>query len=122
MGYDSRCVTPCAAKTCAVRPVFGRVVGKLGGSRSKNLPEGPLKQMLGQGHTLRLLDEARELGRHQHPGPENQDSQHMIDQPRGFFPEIGPFGEGVAATPLQHTRNRRESCDGGIATPWSARA
>ena len=25
-----RCVTPCAAKTCAVRPVFGRVAGKLG--------------------------------------------------------------------------------------------
>ena len=24
------CVTPCAAKTCAVRPVFRRVVGKLG--------------------------------------------------------------------------------------------
>ena len=24
-------------------------------------------------------------GRHQHPGPENQDSRHMIDQPRGSF-------------------------------------
>ena len=23
-----------------------------------------------------------EVGHHQHPGPENQDSQHMIDQPR----------------------------------------
>ena len=43
--------------------------------------------MLGQGHTWRLLDEAGEVGRHQHPGPENQDSQHMIDQPRGSFPE-----------------------------------
>ena len=43
--------------------------------------------MLGQGHTLRLLDEARDVGRHQHPGPENQDSQHMIDKPRGSFPE-----------------------------------
>ena len=25
-----QCVTPCVAKACAVRPVFGRVVGKLG--------------------------------------------------------------------------------------------
>ena len=39
--------------------------------------------MLGQGNSLRLLDEAQEVGRHQHPGPENQDSQHMI----GSFPD-----------------------------------
>ena len=39
------------------------------------------------GHTLRVLDEAREVGRYQHPGLENQDSQHMIDQPRGSFPD-----------------------------------
>ena len=44
--------------------------------------------MLDQGHTLGLLDEAREVGRHQHPGPEDQDSEHMIDQPRGSFPDI----------------------------------
>ena len=43
--------------------------------------------MLGQGHTLRLLDEARKVGHDQHPGPENQDSQHMIDEPRGSFPD-----------------------------------
>ena len=47
--------------------------------------------MLGQGHTLNLLDEAREVGRHQHPGPENQDSQHMIDQPGGSFPDLRRF-------------------------------
>ena len=58
-----------------------------GGSRSKNLPKAPWKQMLGQGHTLRLLDEAQEVRRHQHPGPENQDSEHMLDQPRGSFPD-----------------------------------
>ena len=27
-------------------------------------------------------------GQEQHPGPQNQDSQHMLDQPRGSFPEI----------------------------------
>ena len=46
--------------------------------------------MLGQGHTLRLLEEAQEVRRHQYPEPENQDSQHMIDQPRGSFPEFKP--------------------------------
>ena len=30
---------------------------------------------------------ARGVGRHQHPGLESQDSQHMISQPRGSFPE-----------------------------------
>ena len=29
------CVTPCAAKTCAVRPVFARMVGKLGAADPK---------------------------------------------------------------------------------------
>ena len=55
--------------------------------------------MLGQGHTLRLLDAAWDVGRHQHPGPENQDSQHMIDQPRGFF-----LPENCEATNLGHNR------------------
>ena len=31
-----------------------------GGSRSKNLLEEAMKQMQAQGHTLRLLDEARQ--------------------------------------------------------------
>ena len=81
-----RCVTPCAAKTRAVRPVFGRLVGKLGAADPRICPKA-MKANARPGHTLRLLDEARELGRHQHPGPENQDSQHMIDQPRGSFPD-----------------------------------
>ena len=41
-----------------------------------------------QGHTLMLPDEAREVGHHQHPAPENRDTQHMVYQPRGSFPEI----------------------------------
>ena len=45
-----RCVHPCAAKTCVVRPGGGEA----GRSRSKNLLEGPRKAMLGQGHTLIL--------------------------------------------------------------------
>ena len=44
-------------------------------------------KMLVQVHNLRLLDEAREVAHYQHLGPENQDSQHMLDQPRGSFPQ-----------------------------------
>ena len=35
-----RCVTPYAAKTCAVRPVFGRVVAKLGAADPRICPKG----------------------------------------------------------------------------------
>ena len=38
------------------------------------------------------------LGHHQHQGPENQDCQHMIDQPRGSFPNwIAIVDMGVAS-------------------------
>ena len=43
--------------------------------------------MLVQGHTLTLLDEAWEVGHQRHPGPENQDRQHMLNQPRRFLPD-----------------------------------
>ena len=49
--------------------------------------------MLVQGHNLRLLDEARDVG--YHPGPENQDSRHMLDQPRGSFPDNNDLTFGV---------------------------
>ena len=81
-----RCVPPCAAKACAVRPACARVVGKLGAA-DPNLLEGPSKQMLVQGHIMRLVNEAREVGHCQRPRQENQDTQHMLDQPRGSFPE-----------------------------------
>ena len=38
--YLTRCVAPCAAKTCAVRPVFGRVIGKLGAADPKICSKG----------------------------------------------------------------------------------
>ena len=77
---------PCVAKTCAVRPVFARVAGELRAAdpriRSKRLEanaslgahsEAPVRS-LGAGHQ-------------QHPKPDNQDNQHMLNQPRGSFPE-----------------------------------
>ena len=67
--FSNRCVTPCAAKPVLCVPFWtgGR---EAGGSRSKNLPKAHESKMLGQGHSLRLLDEVREVGRHRHPGPE----------------------------------------------------
>ena len=41
------------------------------------LLEGVMKQMIVQGHTLRLVDEGREPGISNARKPENQDSQHM---------------------------------------------
>ena len=45
----------------------------------------------------------------------NSDLDFAVD----FFPPVS-LGRGVAATPLQHTRNCGKSRDGGVATPWSA--
>ena len=70
-----------------MRPVFARVVGKLAQEIQK-FARRAMKANARQGLTLRLLDEPREVGRDRHPRPENQDSQHMIDQPRGSFPDL----------------------------------
>ena len=37
-------------------------------------------------------------GPEQHPGPENQDSQHMLNQPRESFPEIWSAKPGRVQT------------------------
>ena len=56
------------------------------------------------------MDEAREVGHHQHPAPENQDSEHMIDQPRGSFFEMVSGGVWFGSSPqdglLQRIRGR----------------
>ena len=68
-----------------MRPVCGRVAGKLGAEAPRICSNGAMKQMLVQGDNLGLLDEAWELGHQQRPGPENQDSQHTLNQPRRLF-------------------------------------
>ena len=57
------------------------------GSRSKNLLEGAMKQNASPGEQSEAPRRRRKPGQKQHPGPENQDSQHMLDQPRGSFSE-----------------------------------
>ena len=49
-----RHVPPCAVKTCAVRPVFARVVGELRAADPSKCPRAHEAEMLAQGNNLRL--------------------------------------------------------------------
>ena len=70
----------------AARPVFARVVGKLRAADPRNV-QGPVKQNASPGEQSEAPRPRRKPGQEQHPGPENQDSQHMLEQPRGYFLE-----------------------------------
>ena len=79
---------PCAVKTCAVRPVFARVVGELRAADPSNV-QGPVKQNASPGERSEAPRPRWKPGQEQNPGPENRDTQHMLEQPRGYFPERG---------------------------------
>ena len=86
----------CAVKACAVRPVFctcGRQ-----GSRRQQI-QAAAQAAIKQNASPETQSEAPrgrwKPGPEQHPGPENQDSQHMLNQPRGSFPEKGCLGRGL---------------------------
>ena len=85
----TRRVPPCAVKTCAVRPVFARLVGELRAADPSDV-QGPVKQNASPGDPSEALRQRWKPGPEQHPGPENQDGQHMLEQPRGYFPEEQP--------------------------------
>ena len=57
-----RRVPPRAVKTCAVRPVFARVVGELRAADPSDL-QGPVKQNASPGNNLRLRDQGGCRGR-----------------------------------------------------------
>ena len=48
---------------------------------------GPMKQNASPGEQSEAPRRRWNPGHEQHPGPENQDSQHMLNQPRGSFIE-----------------------------------
>ena len=85
--YRRRRVPPCAVKTCAVRPVFARVVGELRAADPSNV-QGPVKQNASPGEQSEAPRPRWKPGQEQNPGPENQDSQHMLEQPRVSGAEI----------------------------------
>ena len=84
-------VPPCAVKTCAVRPVFARVVGELRAADPSNV-HGPVKQNASPGEQSEAPRPRWKPGQGQNPGPEIQDNQHMLEQPRGYFPEESVLG------------------------------
>ena len=77
---------PCAVKTCVVRPVFARVVGELRAADPSNI-QGPIKQHASPREQSEGPRPKWKPGQEQNPGPENQDNQHMLEQPRGSCPE-----------------------------------
>ena len=92
-GGVDRHVHPCAVKTCVVRPVFARVVGELRPADQSNV-QGPVKQNASSGEQSEAQRPRWKPGQQENPRPENQDSQHMLEQPRGHFPEWSKEGGG----------------------------
>ena len=62
---------PCAAKTCAVRPVFARWRGSCGWQIQANVP-GPMKQNASPREQFEAPTRRWKPGPEQHPGPETR--------------------------------------------------
>ena len=55
--------------------------------RCRNI-QGPIKQNASPGDDSEAPKRRWKPRKEQHPGPGNQDSQHMLNQPRGSFPDL----------------------------------
>ena len=82
----SVCAPLCCKKKCCASGFCTGGRGA-GGSRSKNLLEGAMKQMLVQGDALRLLDEAREPGISSTRNPKTRTVSTCWINSWGSFPE-----------------------------------
>ena len=72
---------PCVVETCAVRPVFPRVVRELCAGDPRKYPRGHEADACSGAH-VEACGGSWESRHQQHLGPENQDSQHKLNQPR----------------------------------------
>ena len=86
----NQCVPPLCCKTCAVCPVFARAVGELRAADPRKNPRAREEKCQPKG-TSEAMRRRWKLGQEQHPGPENQDSRHMLNQPRVSFPQLSYF-------------------------------
>ena len=82
----SRSVPPCVATTCAERPVFAWVVGELWAADPSKCTRAH-EANASSGTKSEAPRCCWKSARQQHPAPESQDSQHMLKQPRGSFPD-----------------------------------
>ena len=78
-----RRVPPCCKNMCCA----SRFCTGVGGQQIQASVQGPMKQNASPGEQPEAPRPRWKPGQEQHPGPENQDSQHMLEQPRGYFPE-----------------------------------
>ena len=71
---------------------------------------GSIKQNASPGEQSEAPRPRWKPGQEQNPGPENQDSQHMLEQPRGSFPFQAPktlrFKGKMADFEAKNTVNR----------------
>ena len=81
-----------------MRPVFAGVVGELRAADPSNV-QGPVKQNASPGDQSEAPRPWWKPGQEQNPGPENQDSQHMLEQPRGSFPDFSTMGHRSSSCP-----------------------
>ena len=63
------------------------MVGKLRAADPSNV-QGPVKQNASAGEQSEGPRPRWKTAQEQNPGPENQDNQHMLEQPRGSFPDL----------------------------------
>ena len=84
---NDRHVPSCAVKTSAVRPGFVRVWWGSCGQQVQANVQGRVKQNASPGTQSEAPRRRWRPGQEQHPERENQDSQHVLNQPRGSFPE-----------------------------------
>ena len=81
------------------------MVGELRAPRPSECPRR-MKQNASPGEQSEAPKRRRKPGQEQHPGAESQDSQHMLNQPRQFFPEktIAFSQWRAASTPCKNQR------------------
>ena len=106
----TRRVPPCAVKTCAVRPVFARVVGELRAADPSNL-QGSVKQNASPGDNLRLRDQGGSRGRSRNQDQKTRTVSTCWSNPGGFsrYRPKGVFGKGAGNSQkcASETRQKR---------------
>ena len=94
-GIFSRRVPPCVVKTCAVRPVFARVVGELRAADPSHV-QGPVKQNASPGNNPRLRDEGGSRGSSRTQDQKTRTVSTCWSNPGGisliFTPQISEVG------------------------------
>ena len=83
--FFSACARLCWKNLCCASR-FCTGGGGAAGSKSKQMFKGPWSKMLAQWHNVRLRDEGGGRGR-SCIQDKTEDSQHMLNPPRGSFPD-----------------------------------